>query len=470
MIRENHIDQLYDLKPVKKSTYKCDTITSSQVDVVKKFITICGFHGFMDYTTKICAGNITDEVIKKLNKIANEICDLFPVHEVNLNRTNGKFSSSSQVMSILRTLLSYIGIRWKSIRTKKSIYIMIVSEEINNYDRCVIKHKEYIMNCTDCEPLYFTINTKEHMYTTPDDYNLIVFESGDYKWLLLNTKKLKIIDCPKELSNCHYYIFAGNNIIHHGKINDDNLYPTKYVPFKNSCYHEIKMIINCGKNKINNINIKFKLTPFKHSSDNADIHNVVEIPWTLPNCVLRFFFGMCVPSESIKFIKKQEQFYLNSIIKEKGVKILDCDLLPDNGHPNQLIFNYFSELLKLDFVSVAFLLDNVDLLSIKFIITPLKSSYLLNLSHNLLYICRKTKSICDIVVTNTNNNEVDTNVNISIQLIDKINKQKTTTKKFLHKENNYLAVDDSREENCILLESLEIDTKYSIKITFGLKF
>ncbi len=137
------------------------TITSQQLKVVDKFIKTCGFRGLMDYETKISAKNITDEKICKLNDLSHKIDKLFPQHEINLRRTNYIFTSSILVMSILRGLLTYIGIRWKSIRTKKSIYIQLISNDITVYDRSTLCHDEYIKKCIDNKPLKIEIHGNE---------------------------------------------------------------------------------------------------------------------------------------------------------------------------------------------------------------------------------------------------------------------------------------------------------------------
>lgn len=307
-----------------------NTITSQQLKIVKKYAKICGFKGLMDYQTKVTAKNITDDVILSLNKLAVEINELFPIHEINLKRTNFKFTSSTLVMSVLRGLLTYVGIRWRSTRTKSSIHISLVPDEECDYDKSVATHAEFINKCVDCKPIIFEVLGKDNVIMpTKNTYGLLL-ESKRYPWMKDNVKKLKIIDIPTNIIGLNYFLIMGNDIIYSGKLNGKNIYPVKYIPFRLVMFNNISMYIHFDLVDPSSLKLKFEYTPFMCDNFHKYFESMMTIPWSYPNNILRFFSGMMGPSHSC-IVADIEKTYAKCARTSNGKKILDTSINKNMG-------------------------------------------------------------------------------------------------------------------------------------------
>jgi hypothetical protein len=303
------------------------TITSQQLDIVKKFMKVCGFNGLMDYHTKISAKDITNEILIELNKLASKIDSLFPIHEINLRRTGLKFTTATLVMSVLRNLLTYVGIRWKSYRNKKGIFISIVSDEICEYDRTCIEHLEYVKKCDDCEALKFSVKCKNIAKTHDKTYYLFL-DSSSFGWMKLDIKKLKITNLPKEMKGLYYHIFIGCRHVFTGTLDNKNLFPTKYIPFSKMGFHCVHIIIYCDKFNPTNIMLTFDLTPYI-DNNRIPIDNVLCLPWfAKTNNILRIISGMGGLS------KTPDDFYIEYSKHVDNKKVLDLKNAEKISFPN----------------------------------------------------------------------------------------------------------------------------------------
>lgn len=312
-----NLAQKYEIKAVDSVEVSDEeiTVTSQQMELVRKFIIICGFKGLADYTTKFTAKKITPEMMQKLSLLANDISAAFPSHEINLRRTDGKFSTATQVMSVLRTLLTYIGVRWRSGRTKNSIYIMLLCDDICAYDCALIKHIERVKGAVDCQPLKFVIDRDAVTYICSRPF-LVLRSEKNADWLKLNTKKLKIVDCPAEIIGNQYFVLFGGCISYHGKIDKKNVYPCKYLDFTTMAYHEIAILFDLS-GLINPITaaltITMEVTPFINPSVPSASNEMLEYPWIYPNCVLRMFSGVAGTTRTPEYCDTRVQEYTKYI-------------------------------------------------------------------------------------------------------------------------------------------------------------
>ncbi len=171
-------------------------VTYEQIQLVKKFIIVCGFKGLTDYETEFGGCDITEEITNKLNLLASEIDKHFPMYEINLKRTNLKFTSVTLIMNTLRTLLTFIGIRWKSRRVRSNILIKILSDDeqeqvhdmitnVNNQDDSSSSYTPY----TPYEFVKREINRCHFDKSFQDDVVAYV-SSSDYPWLNYKSKTL----------------------------------------------------------------------------------------------------------------------------------------------------------------------------------------------------------------------------------------------------------------------------------------
>lgn len=104
------------------------TMNRAQIALVLKVVRIYGFKGLTDYETCVSAKTIANipDFFLRLNSLAKDIDQLFPVHEINLRKTDFVVASYTIAMNMLRTLLTCIHVPWESKRTKDSIYVRLV--------------------------------------------------------------------------------------------------------------------------------------------------------------------------------------------------------------------------------------------------------------------------------------------------------------------------------------------------------
>lgn len=104
------------------------SMNRAQIALVLKVVRIYGFKGLTDYETYVSAKTIANipDFFQRLNALAKDIDHLFPVHEINLRKSDFVVGSYTIAMNMLRTLLTCIHVPWESKRTKDSIYVRLV--------------------------------------------------------------------------------------------------------------------------------------------------------------------------------------------------------------------------------------------------------------------------------------------------------------------------------------------------------
>ena len=100
----------------------------AQVTLVSKVAKIYGFKNLSDYTTKVSAKSLSQlpDFFEQLNQQTHEIDRLFPVHDINLRRTDYKVTSYTLAMNLLRSLLTSVYLPWESHRTRDTIAVKLV--------------------------------------------------------------------------------------------------------------------------------------------------------------------------------------------------------------------------------------------------------------------------------------------------------------------------------------------------------
>lgn len=284
-------------------------ITSAQLKLVSKFVKTCGFKGLMDYETEVSARTLsTNLVISKLDKYAKDIDRLFPVHEINLRRTDFKFTSETLAMNILRSLLTFVGVRWNSRRTQSTVFIRLVPEEQYEHTMNLIKDPRIAKPEISTANLTFSEIASECSYPRYQDNFLNIILTK--KWMQTNTKTLSVStvsvdgkDCSDLLQGKPYHICCGGYQIFEGKIDiGKNLYPTKYVPFASLFAHELTLIIeltDISQQDIDQLILVFSLVAYNDGKpqENQDLTSVNWITKGGDAACLRFKYGMCCLSK-----------------------------------------------------------------------------------------------------------------------------------------------------------------------------
>lgn len=434
------------------------TITSQQLDIVKQFMKVCGFDGLMDYYTKISAKDITDEILVELNKLAPEIDSLFPIHEINLRRTCLKFTTATLVMSVLRNLLTCVGIRWKSTRTKKGIFISLVSDEICDYDRALIAHESYVKNCDDCKPLELNIKCKDIVKNHNKKY-FLSFSTCEYTMLKLNIKKLKITNLPQEMVGMPYYISIGGTYAFSGKLNNKNLFPTKYIPFSLMSFHEYTIYIYCDTFNPKDITLKCQLTPYI-DNNKISINTMLCLPWIAKTSnILKIASGMGGLSRISNDLFEE---YLKHITHKK---VLDMSNTENLKFPNPYWKdcdnknNYDISIFKLDSSN---LIDSVNEIVYYYQFTTVDTKYIVYLDHSFDFEIFSISSLQLI-----NNSQKQAKFTYFFKYDNEIKKKQD----YVKNESFNFGSFSEYMRNCnyyVKVSNLEKNKQYSLKVTLKL--
>lgn len=292
-------------------------VTSNQLQLVSNFAKACGFKGLMDYETEVSARTLkTNNALNRLNCYAKKIDQLFPVHEINLRRTNYLFTSETLAMNVLRSLLTFVGIGWTSRRTRDTIYISLVPEE--HHERIMTIVKEQMSNeSTKTESLTareFEVSVADCLFPayhkkTPD----LLINNEYASWLLNDTKKLIFLGIFRDgfpLKNANLYghkyaIAVGGNKIYENTLKPDvNIYATKCVPWRQLTVMKLEIHIDTKDLWIpSNAVLRFSLKPYVSnihvSTNRGGWHldsNITSVNWQTKYdtpTYLRFYHGMC---------------------------------------------------------------------------------------------------------------------------------------------------------------------------------
>lgn len=318
---QNEMIELAELDDERSVSSTENDVTSNQLQLVSNFAKTCGFKGLMDYDTEVSARTLKSiGALNKLNRYAKDIDRLFPVHEINLRRTDYQFTSETLAMNVLRSLLTFVGIRWTSRRTRDTIYISLVPEEHHERVMTIVKEqlwkpataltaREFEIPLVDC---LFPVYHKEN----PD----LLITDEIAPWLLNDTKKLVFLGVYEngvslETSNlfgCGYAISTGGNKIYESTLKPNtNLYATKCVPWGQLNAMRLEIYINTGDKRIQCTErtfLRFSLKPYVSNLPPPQISwetglraDLISVNWQTKSgspAYLRFKYGMCSLTKS----------------------------------------------------------------------------------------------------------------------------------------------------------------------------
>jgi len=116
-------------------------VTSEQLELVREIVKVYGFKDLTDYATEVSSSSIKKDpdFYDNVSKYVSTIGSLFPTHDVNVSRLNGSITNVTTAMSILRSLLTYCGILWRTRRKDKTIAIRLIDKDT------------HMMIMTECE-------------------------------------------------------------------------------------------------------------------------------------------------------------------------------------------------------------------------------------------------------------------------------------------------------------------------------
>lgn len=231
-----------------------DNVTYAQLKLVTRFVKLCGFKGLMDYDARVSAKDIKNVGTASFDQFAKEIDKLFPVHEINLRRTDFRFTSETLVMNVLRSLLTFVGVRWKSRRTKDTIYISLIPEDEQEQTAAYIQHLNFKDAIADTDATEYILPV-EHVVLPHYDRDTValVFRTSNTKWLLNNIKTLTVhlqefngTNRDSLLEGKTYYIFIGGSPVYKGTYSSthSNIFPVTHVPLRLAKYMETAFVFD----------------------------------------------------------------------------------------------------------------------------------------------------------------------------------------------------------------------------------
>lgn len=224
-------------------------ITNEHLSLVSILLKNYGFKGLMDYETEVSATSIRDipDFYTKLNEHTRTIDRLFPVHDINVRRCNFKIETGTQAMNILRSVLTYVGIPWRSRRTNNTIKLRLVDLDqqeglIGNIQ--LNTHLESLRDetvTTHTYPCHRVVNSMlSEPYTYRHGYELCYrltvtgLEDRDIS-------KIQVTDMS--LLGKAYTIRVGSSPMWCSRIGSDNLLPMPLLPTSQLRYHKLEIDI-----------------------------------------------------------------------------------------------------------------------------------------------------------------------------------------------------------------------------------
>ena len=186
-----------------------------QCQVIDRYIQECGFKSLSDFETEVSAKSLKDNnCLPRLNILANDLDRLFPVHDINLRRTGLKITSETLAMNILRSLLSFACIPWRSHRTSNCNSIRLLSEP----DQKTIEVAKSITNNIKKAEVASAVVTTLQLSCRIDPCFYSRY-SLSYTLPKGTIKSLKITEIdPVKIDGCPYSIYSGGNLIYYSKI------------------------------------------------------------------------------------------------------------------------------------------------------------------------------------------------------------------------------------------------------------
>lgn len=106
-------------------------VTFEQLSLLSDLVKVYGFKGLSDYETEVSPSNLKRETFQEIAKYLGSIKQLFPTHDVNVARLNGVVNSVTVAMNILRSLLVYCGIPWRTRRKNNTIAMRLVDHDMH---------------------------------------------------------------------------------------------------------------------------------------------------------------------------------------------------------------------------------------------------------------------------------------------------------------------------------------------------
>lgn len=107
-------------------------VSYEQLKLVSEIVKVYGFKGLADYDTEVSSQSIkSDATLDALCSFLSGIKNLFPTHDINVTRLNGIVHNVTTAMNILRSLLTYCGIPWRTRRKNNTVTIKLVDPDLH---------------------------------------------------------------------------------------------------------------------------------------------------------------------------------------------------------------------------------------------------------------------------------------------------------------------------------------------------
>ena len=119
-----------------------------ELQLLSELIKVYGFKNLMDFETEISAQTLKKlpNFLNKINSFSPKINQLFPINVINLRRTNLKFTTETLALNILKSMLSYCLIPWKTRRTANTVLLSLEPHSLQNRRLNIVSHLNKLPN------------------------------------------------------------------------------------------------------------------------------------------------------------------------------------------------------------------------------------------------------------------------------------------------------------------------------------
>jgi hypothetical protein len=238
-------------------------VTYEQLALTGEIVKIFGFKGLCDYDTEISSQSVNrQQLYSDLGDMLGKIDSLFPTHDINVRRLSGTVTSITIAMNILRSLLTYCGVPWRTRRKNKTITIKLVDynthfltlteASVLEYNNDITSKNKIVSKINIIAKNYFT-----NIYSNPDQkryYTKFIIPPTEKGYTLCG---IEIVD--GELDGINKMLLCGGQNINSTNSNDLMPPTLKWLP--NLAHHGYEILICGSKNMIETLDIIQKIVP-----------------------------------------------------------------------------------------------------------------------------------------------------------------------------------------------------------------
>ncbi len=200
---------------------KNSKFAAEQIKFVDELLEIYGIKGLSDYKSEVSQGDITDDMINKINNKMDDFKKYFQTKGFNLQRVNYKITNQSLALAFIKNCINYIGMNFDIVRSKNKTSVRL--KPLNKMLYTYINTKT-MSDIRHADMSDLGLNTGKDKYI----HTLVKFEEEKEAWRSYATLSLSNVCCPvKKIrllqgfpSNYTYYLFLNGHKVCPSKLVD----------------------------------------------------------------------------------------------------------------------------------------------------------------------------------------------------------------------------------------------------------